>query len=310
MDNRVKNAFGQLHADDALKTGTKAFIYEKTNGYRKKITPAPRRLAIVMACLLIAVLSWRGYSDFFTSVSTISVDVNPSFELDINRFDRVISVHAYNDGGTAVLSSANIRFLDYRKAMDVLLQDENLAGFLNDKQPVEVTVFGNSDQKNSEMLENLSACTASRGNIQCALGNSEDASKAHALGLSYGKYRAFLELQALDPSVTADDVKGLTMRQIRDMIRERSESEAAPADPAGKNGGSDGRSVDNSNCGSNGSKNGSSNGNDGKGNSTGKGNGSGNGNSNGHGYGGGKGHGNGAGNGSQGHGMGRGNGRN
>lgn len=31
------------------------------------------------------------------------------------------------------------------------------------------------------------------------------------------KYRAFLELQKVNPDITVEDVKGLTMRQIRDL---------------------------------------------------------------------------------------------
>ena len=41
---------------------------------------------------------------------------------------------------------------------------------------------------------------------------------AHEAGLSYGKYQAFLALQALDPSVTAEEVQGMTMRELRDRI--------------------------------------------------------------------------------------------
>lgn len=333
----VKDAFGQLHADEALKNSTKAYIYQKTNGYRGRRAPAARRLAAVMACFLLAVFGWKGYSDFFTSVSTISIDVNPSFELDINRFDRVISVHAYNDDGAAVLASGDVRFLDYRTALEKLLQNERMEPYMQDGQPVEVTVFGDSDQKSSELLENVNACTASRGNVQCSVGNSEEAAKAHALGLSYGKYRAFLELQALDPSVTADDVQGLTMRQIRDLIRARSESPDAPDTPP-RESKTDGESKENdtkqtvesqagtgSTTGSgsqtgNGAGNGNGNGNGpGNGNGNGSGNGNGNGNGNGPGNGSGSGNGNGNGNGSgsgngpgngngNGHGMGHGNG--
>lgn len=268
MDNRVKAAFGQLHADDALKNNTKTYIYQKTDGYRRKKTSVRKRLTVVMACFFLAVFGWKGYFDYFTSVSTISIDVNPSFELDINRFDKVISVHAYNDGGASILSSANIRFLDYRKAMDVLLQSENMARYLTGEDPVEVTVFGVNEQKNNEMLENLNSCTASRGNVQCSVGNSTDAAKAHALGLSYGKYRAFLELQALDPSVTADDVRGLTMRQIRDMIRERSGDEDASDVPADEN-----KNEDEPGNNSNGSGNGNGSGHRGNGHGNGHGGG-------------------------------------
>ena len=36
--------------------------------------------------------------------------------------------------------------------------------------------------------------------------------------LSLGKYRAYLELKALDPAVTPDDIRDLSMREIRDLI--------------------------------------------------------------------------------------------
>ena len=47
---------------------------------------------------------------------------------------------------------------------------------------------------------------------------------AQEAGLPYGKYRAFLELQALDPSLTPEDVAGMTMQEIRaemDHIQEK-----------------------------------------------------------------------------------------
>ena len=36
--------------------------------------------------------------------------------------------------------------------------------------------------------------------------------------ISIGKYRAFLELQALDPSVTPEEVQKMTMREIRERM--------------------------------------------------------------------------------------------
>lgn len=41
---------------------------------------------------------------------------------------------------------------------------------------------------------------------------------AHEAGLSYGKYMAYLELQALDPDVTPQEVQGMNMREIRNRI--------------------------------------------------------------------------------------------
>ena len=56
------------------------------------------------------------------------------------------------------------------------------------------------------------------GTEQGIAAHGEDMEAAHDAGLSYGKYQAFLALQALDPSVTAEEVQGMTMREIRDRI--------------------------------------------------------------------------------------------
>ena len=37
------------------------------------------------------------------------------------------------------------------------------------------------------------------------------------MGLSYGKYRMFQEIQALDPEITAEEVQGMTMRELQDL---------------------------------------------------------------------------------------------
>lgn len=62
---------------------------------------------------------------------------------------------------------------------------------------------------------------------------------AHQAGLSYGKYRVFLEARALDPSLTPQDVKDMSMRQIRDLIQslsEAGEEEAAAPQGQGRGG--------------------------------------------------------------------------
>lgn len=41
---------------------------------------------------------------------------------------------------------------------------------------------------------------------------------AHKCGLSVGKYMAYLELEALDSSITPEDISGMTMREIRDIL--------------------------------------------------------------------------------------------
>ena len=85
------------------------------------------------------------------------------------------------------------------------------------------------------LLTNIQACTAGQNNITCYAATAQEVQDAHAVGLSYGKYRAYLELQALDPSVTPDDIRDLSMREIRDRIAALSGEEEQTTTPSGGN---------------------------------------------------------------------------
>ena len=49
----------------------------------------------IIACFIFLLFSFSGYGLYFTKTSIISIDINPSIELNINRFDRVISINKY-----------------------------------------------------------------------------------------------------------------------------------------------------------------------------------------------------------------------
>lgn len=57
-----------------------------------------------------------------------------------------------------------------------------------------------------------------QGNAYCYFVTPEEVASAHETGLSCGKYRAFLELQLLDPDITPEAVQNMTMREIRELI--------------------------------------------------------------------------------------------
>ena len=52
--------------------------------------------------------------------------------------------------------------------------------------------------------------------------DSGEAALAHEMGLSCGKYRAYQELLALDPDVEPEEVRNMSMKEIRQRIAELS----------------------------------------------------------------------------------------
>ncbi len=216
MNDKLKKAFDQVQAEETLKNHTKAFLYQKTNGYAQKKPATYRHLVSAFAC--IAIILFCGHWLYFTPTVEISIDINPSMELGVNRFNRIISVEGYNDDGKAFVDSLDIKFMNYSDAVNQIIESEDIASLLSNDEIMTIAVVGADQSQSAEVLSHIQSSTDGKSNTFCYYAPSEDVEKAHDVGLSYGKYRAFLEMQELDPNVTVADIQNMTMRQIRDFI--------------------------------------------------------------------------------------------
>lgn len=218
MHDKIRAAFDDIHAEEALKDRTRAYLARQTQGRRRRLSSRMRLVPALACCLLVLLAGWGGYHTYFIPSSIISIDVNPSLELGVNRFDRVISIAGYNDDGVALANAVDVKHMDYAQALVCILDSDAFAPYASEDAAVSIAVFGSDEQKSSKMLSQVEACTAGYRNTHCYADNIEVAAAAHEAGLSCGKYRAYLELHELDPAVTPEDVQGMTMREIRDRI--------------------------------------------------------------------------------------------
>lgn len=219
MYDGLKEAFDQVRAEEALKERTRAFLWQKTRGYTRSAPPPGRRWIPAAACLmLLTVMLWGGTWLYFTPTMEISVDINPSIELGVNRFDRVISVDGYNEDGQALAQLLDVKYQGFEDAIDRILENETVSTLLSGDGLLSITVVGEDDAQAARVLTRIESCTAGWENVCCYAAHAEDVETAHALGLSCGKYRMYQELQALDPDIRVDEVRGMTMRELQTLI--------------------------------------------------------------------------------------------
>lgn len=310
MRDELKTALDKVTADEAVRQSTRAFLARQTHDYgTAKARPrTARRLVAAFACLALVVAGGTGYWAYFSPTCAISIDINPSVELSVNRFDKVISVDGIGEEGEALAETLDVRFLNYADALDSLLENQTIEDCLARNEVLSIAVAGDNQSQADAILAQAQTCTAGTQNVYCHAADSEELEHAHEAGLSFGKYQAFLILQSLDPSVTPEDVQGLTMREIRDRIAALDPDAAQGLYSEGYHHAGNGTGAGNGASNGTGNSSGSGNG-TGAGNGSGAGIGSGNGNGsdsgNGTGSGSGNGNGMGAGNGSgagQGHG--------
>lgn len=117
MDERMKNALGALQAPEEVKERALQGISRKL--YRRR--PPVWRMAAAACALLVFLLVAGGWV-YLTPTAYLSVDVNPSLELGINRFGRVVTADAYNEDGEALLEELQVRFASWEEALEEILQ--------------------------------------------------------------------------------------------------------------------------------------------------------------------------------------------
>ena len=216
MKDKLKEAFDQVKAGNELKDKTYAFLENKTKYYTRARMINYRHFVSAAACLILVLIG--SHWIYFTPTAEISIDINPSIELGINRFDKVISVTGYNNDGLELISSLDLKFTNYALAVDEILKNETVSTLLSDDELLTITVVSQDDTQASKILSDMETCAAHHQNTHCYLAHSEEVEAAHEAGLSYGKYKAFLKIQALDPSITPEQIQDLTMKEIQDLI--------------------------------------------------------------------------------------------
>ncbi len=213
MENRVRDAFEGVKASRELKRGTLDFLAaerEKRTRRRKS-----RPLAACAAALVLALVGVGGWQMVYTPVAYVSIDVNPSVELELNRLDRVLSATAYNPDGERVLDGLDLVGRSYTDAVDALLDSPAMAPYLTETSALTVTVAADSAAKENALLAGVQSCEGYQhhgGRSCCA--DPDTRSEAHGCGMSIGKYAASQELMACDGTVTQEDCSHMTMAEI------------------------------------------------------------------------------------------------
>lgn len=215
MDDKIKEAFGAVYAGEDLKSRTKEFIARKSHGfgdrrYSRRIIPAAAAV-----CLTLALFA--GVKLYLTPTTRVNIDINPSLELGINRFDKVVSVEPLNDDGKKLAQTLDIKFADYNDAFRRILDEKSVKDLLSENEIMTVTVIETKNGQSANILSGMRDCANGYSNVYCHSASSEEAHAAREFGLSCGKYRAFLELRELDPDITPEDIQGMSMREIREL---------------------------------------------------------------------------------------------
>lgn len=217
-------------ADPGYSLGQIVEVHEK-----KRRTPLWVRYASTAAAAALLLVGAGGGAAFAMPYGVVSLDVNPSLEYTINRFDYVLKVEGVNEDGKELLSRMDTRQIVRRRIGDALeasVQQLEAGDWLGGESGEILISAGTKQPEHAEKL--LSAledglCSGREGLEVHGFAVSEaEISAAHREGMSAGRHRA---LDALEESEGADFARDdWADRPIRDIFSRLESGPAGAAD--------------------------------------------------------------------------------
>lgn len=187
---------------------------------RRTTVPFIRRVGFALAaCLILCVVGFGGFSAYGKETAVIGIELNPSIELGVNRFDIVVDARALNEDGEHVLSKLSVTGKSSDEALSMITQSDAFQSYITEDSFVDVYVICDDEKQSSSLVSqgqqsiNSLPCD---GTSNHASSETKHEAEEHGMGVS--RYEAAKTLISLDVTLTIDDCESMSMKEMRGRI--------------------------------------------------------------------------------------------
>lgn len=207
----------------------KGTVIQMTNTNENKKTNAKKWAPMAVAACLALLLVGGGAGYYYQSVngvaSIVSLDVNPSMELKVNKNEKVLSATPMNDDAKEILDGMNLKGTQADVAMNAIIGSLLQHGYVDELANSILITVEDDDQARGEKLQQAltqqaDAALASaqvNGAIlsQVMVHSDELSQKAQEYGISAGK-AALIQavVEGSNNTKTFEDLVGLSINEL------------------------------------------------------------------------------------------------
>lgn len=217
------NLLPQILSARKMEKGTVIDMTQALQNQKKKHTVRNWAIAAA-AALVLAVGGFAGYQYQFAVDTAVSIDVNPSIELEVNRQEKVLRATPLNDDAQTILDGMELEGVNLKTAVNAVIGSMVQNGYLtdeinsillsvdNDDEAKRVALQEELTQGVNESLQQLSV----NGTVFAQSLNSSAELKALAeqYGISEGKAYWVQMLTAADSTLSADVLAKLSINDL------------------------------------------------------------------------------------------------
>lgn len=191
---------------------------------------AYRRLAAAAACFMAVVFMTTGVYAYYTPYSYVSMDINPSVALTLNRFDRVIAVEPLTEDAVTLLEDAKgLKNQELDTAVTEIIKSASKKGYINpESQNQVVLVVSTKDLKEEgQLIEQVS--TAASGelakvskdyDVMIEKTSVSNYKAAVSNKVSPGKEILADKLKEVMPELKDEEIMSMSVKEVAKLIKE------------------------------------------------------------------------------------------
>ncbi len=207
-----------------------------------------RFIPIAAAAAVLMLMFSTGAYAYYTPYSYVSLDVNPSIEYSLNRFDRVLKVTGVNDDGKEIVKELSLERLGNKKideAIALTIKQIEEEGFFEGNLEGGIVISTSAkDLKRSERLaadlqENAEKAVAKENvEVEAYAVGLERVLKAHELGVTPGKLNLVEKLRDSAEDSDMVDMEEWLDKPVKEIMyeikmnREKNKLDSPPDDPS------------------------------------------------------------------------------
>lgn len=216
-------------------------IGDEVNIPRVNMTSVYKKMSAVAASFLIFAMLSTGVYAYYTPYSYVSVDINPSLELSVNRFEKVIGVHAFNEEAEKVLGATDkIKNKEIDDALEEIINTASEQGYLqrDASNSLMIVVSSSNEKEETALTAKVSeASTQALANIsndyEVILEKTQlkDYKNAKKQNVSPGKLILASKFKEADPNIDEEQIIRMPLQQAIKQIEKKNPNAEKPDKP-------------------------------------------------------------------------------
>lgn len=224
MDHAAPDPLDRILASCEAQKGTVISMAEYKKKPRRRWASMAVAAALAVVCCVFGLTTWRNAN---AVASVVSLDVNPSIQLQVNKNEKVLSAEALNQDAQIILEGMDLKGTQLKVAVNAIVGSLLQNGYLDRiSSAILISVEDQDSQRAARLESDLTAevgaalqnASAGAAILSQTLSTDTDLNAlAQSSNISVGKAAMIRDVQGLNSQLDFDALAALSVEELKQL---------------------------------------------------------------------------------------------